>query len=145
MLLTTLHGRRAGLTPEGRLGVLGQPYTATFSAAAGSTNQTRVTVIVRDHEGNAVASVVNMDLWLTDAASGAGYTATVASGTVGAQSGQGTVLGTLTASRALRVQTTAAGTFVLEITDTAKTAFRIAVMVGGAVVVSSALTTGNYG
>jgi len=119
--------------------------SATFSVAAGSANICDVTVTVVDSFGTAIAAVHNIDLWLSDASTGAGLTGTTASGTVTAASGGGAVYATHTAKKALRVQTKADGTFVLEITDTAKTGFYVAVAVAGRAVVSSQLVTGSYG
>lgn len=143
MLLTTIHGRRIGLTDEGRLGVLGQPYTVTYSFAAGTSNAVLVTITVRDPEDRAVSAPVNFDLWLSDSSTGAGLTATTASGAVTAA--LGTIIGTYEAKKAFRVQASITGQFILSITDTAKTGFRIVSQIANARVVSNALTSGNYG
>lgn len=143
MLLTTIHGRRIGLTDEGRLGVLGQPYTVTYSFSPGTSNVAFVSVTVRDPEGEPVTSPVNFDLWLSDSSLGLGLTATTASGAVTALSGA--IIGTYEAKKAFRVQAGTSGLFILSITDTAKTAFRIVSQVANARVVSNALATGNYG
>jgi hypothetical protein len=124
------------------------PAALSFVAAAGGANEAQVTVQVRDASGSPLAGVRPLIVWLTDEASGAGLTGTTASGAVTAASGGGTVAGTLTAKKALVVLTTAAGAFVLSITDTAHTAFRVAAAVLGspkAVGVSAALQSSNYG
>ena len=76
---------------------------------------------------------------------GAGLTATTASGTVQAGA-SGTDLGTLTAKKALACRTTAAGLYILAITDTAKTGFYPVVTIPGRkLIVGAQLVTGNYG
>ena len=123
------------------------PASITFTPAAGGANVCEVTCAVKDAAGATIAAVFTFDLWLSDAASGAGLTGTTASGTVTAKAASGIVIATNTAKKALRVQTLATGIFILEITDTAKTAFRVAVDLPsvGNTVVSAALVTGNYG
>ncbi len=94
-----------------------------------------------------MAKPVVFKVWLSDDSAGVGLTATSASGTVQAKSGGGEVFGTLTAKKALEVQTKADGTFILEITDTAKTGFFVAanLPVAGLPKVSRQLVTGDYG
>lgn len=133
------------LVPAWPIAVAGLAASATFAAAAGGANVSEVTVTVKDAAGNTLAGVHTFDLWLSDAASGAGLTGTTASGTVQAKASSGTVLAALTAKKALRVQTKADGTFVLEITDTAKTGFYVGASIGSKTVVSAQLVTGNYG
>jgi hypothetical protein len=125
----------------------GMPATITFTPAAGGANVSEVTCRVRDAAGDAIAGVFHFDLWLSDAASGAGLTGTSASGTVTNKSASGYILSTITSKKALRVQTLATGIFILEITDTAKTGFRVCAQVPstGATAVSAALVAGNYG
>ena len=119
----------------------------TLSAAAGSTNISNVTITVADLDGTAVPAVHNLDVWLSDATSGAGLTGTTASGTVTAKSASGVVLSTYTAKKALRVQTLATGVFTLEITDSAKTGFYVCAQcpLTNRTYVSSQLITGSYG
>lgn len=124
------------------------PASITFSIAAGTaaSNISNVTITVVDAAGAAVAAVHHLDVCLSDASSGAGLTGTTASGTVQAKASSGTVLGTLTAKKALRVQTLATGVFILEITDSAKTGFYVVVQIGGrSVFVSRQLVAGDFG
>jgi hypothetical protein len=134
---------------RGNLKVAGSPIgsSVSFSIAPAGANVSEVTITVKDGAGVAVAKVHHLDLWLSDAATGAGLTGTTASGTVTAKAASGVVIQTNTAKKALRVQTLATGVFVLEITDTAKTGFYVAATVPltGAAVVSSQLVTGSYG
>ena len=101
----------------------------SFSAAAGGSNVCEVTITVLDNEGNAVNPATTahlLNIWLSDDAQGEGLTATTASGTVTAKSAEGTDLTALTAKKHLIGVTKAgAGTFILEITDTAKTGFYV--------------------
>jgi len=123
------------------------PASVTLTPAAGAADVCEVTVAVKDAAGAAVAQVFNLDLWLSDAASGAGLTAVTASGAVTNKTASGIVLGTYTAKKALRVQTLATGVFVLSITDSAKTGFYVVAQVPatGRPAVSAQLVAGDYG
>ena len=123
------------------------PTVADFDIAAGGSNVCEVTISFQDGAGATVAEPLLFDVWLSDAATGAGKTGTTASGTVTAKSASGVVWTTEEAKKALKVQALATGLFVLEITDSAKTAFRVCVQnpVTGQVHVSDALVTANYG
>lgn len=124
-----------------------EPRTVGFTITAAAANVCEVLLTVKDSSGNALAGVFNLDVWLSDAATGAGLTATSASGTVTAKANSGEVVGTYSAKKALRVQTLATGKFTLEITDTAKTEFYVCATVpgSGATVVSSQLAAASYG
>ena len=123
------------------------PANVTFAAAAGAANVCDVTITVKDAAGATIAGVFNLDVWLSDAATGVGLTGTTTSGTVQAKAASGADIGTYTAKKALRVQTLATGIYILEITDTAKTAFYVAASLPstGATKVSTQLAAGNYG
>jgi len=86
-------------------------------------------------------------VWLSDADTGVGLTATTASGTVQAKSASGADFATFTAKKALLVQPLATGVYTLEITDSAKTAFYVcaATLDGRAYSVSTVLATEDYG
>lgn len=143
---TEIHGRRAGLDNDSnRIALLGRPFSVTMTPATDGSNKTKVTCQLVDVEGTSVSKVMNFDLWLSDAASGAGLTGTTASGAVAAGA-SGADIATLTTKKALRVQTNASGVYILSITDTAKTAFKVcAQMPDGEVVVGATLATANYG
>ena len=119
----------------------------TFTPAAGGANVSEVTVQALDIDGVAIARPTLLNIWLSDAATGLGLTAVTTSGTVTAKTASGAVFGTLTAKKALTVQTLADGTFILKITDTAKTEFYVAAQSqeGGVPVVSDVLATADYG
>lgn len=123
--------------------VAGIVYTIT----AGAANVSNVKLQVVNKDGNAIAGVFNLRVYLSDASSGVGLTGTTASGTVQAKANSGTVNGALTAKKALDVTTLADGSFTLEITDSAKTLFYVAASnpSTGLVVVSRKLVTGDYG
>ncbi len=122
------------------------PAKVTFSPAAGGSNVCEVTITVKDGAGNAIARPHHLDIILSDAATGAGLTATTASGAVAAKAASGTDLATLVSKKALRVQTLATGVYILSITDSAKTGFYVAAVLGDLPIqVSSQLVTGNYG
>jgi hypothetical protein len=118
----------------------------TFSPATGSTNQTLVTVQVKDAAGNNLAGPFELLIYLSDSAAGSGLTATTASGAVAAGA-SGTDLQTKVTKKALDVLTDATGKYVLAITDSAKTGFYLVTMCPGtgAVQVSAQLVAGNYG
>lgn len=118
---------------------------AISNAKGGSSNICLVTFQVQDGAGNNVANVTALDVWLSDAATGIGLTATTASGTVGAGT-SGTDLAWITASKAARVLTDATGKYILSITDSAKTGFYPCCSVPGTgkVAVGAQLTSGSY-
>lgn len=121
------------------------PCTATIAAAASTANVCLVTVTVKDSNGNTIAFPTNFDIWLSDAATGAGLTVTTASGAVAAGA-SGIDLATLVSKKALKVQSTAAGVYILSITDTAKTTFYVCVQLAdGVPVIGTQLTAANYG
>ena len=99
-----------------------QPQTVTITAAAGGANVAEFTVTVKDGVAATVAAVHHLDVWLSDAASCAGLTSNVASGTVTAKAASGRDVVVYTAKKDLRVETLATGVFVLEVTDSAKVA-----------------------
>lgn len=123
------------------------PQRISYSIAAGGANVCEVTLTIQDGHGDALAVPVVLNLWLSDDSAGVGLTATPASGTVQAKSGEGADFGVLTAKKALVVQTKADGTYTLEITDSVKTGFYVAAMLplAGLPVVSRQLVTGDYG
>jgi hypothetical protein len=99
------------------------PASVSMAAAAGGANVSEVTFTVKDGAGATIAGVFNLDIWLSDAATGEGLTGTTASGAVAAKASSGTDLSTLVSKKALRVQTKATGVYILSITDTAKSGF----------------------
>lgn len=119
----------------------------TFAYATGAANVSEVTITVVDAAGSTIAAPFTLTVWLSDAATGVGLTATSASGTVQAKSASGDDFGTLTAKKALVVQTLATGIYILEITDTAKTGFYPSAVVPGtgATAVGAQMVTGDYG
>ena len=144
--LTEIHGRRASLDNDSnRIALLGRPFSVTMTVSTDGSNKTKVTCQLVDIEGTSVSKVMNFDLWLSDAATGAGLTATTASGAVAAGT-SGADIATLTSKKALRVQSNASGVYILSITDTAKTAFKVcAQMPDGEVIVGATLATASYG
>lgn len=126
--------------------VHGQPASVTIAAAAGGSNVCEVTFTVKDVNGTAMTVPTLLTVFLSDAATGVGLTGTSASGTVQAKSASGADWSVLSAKKAIRVQTLANGTYVLEITDSAKTAFYPCAYIDGRkVTVGTQLVTGNYG
>lgn len=144
------HGNRQAGSGRGNAPFYEDENIATlvsFGIAAGGANVSEITITLLDGAGNTVVAPQPILVWLSDAATGAGLTATSASGTVTAKSASGEDMGALTAKKALIAQPLATGIFILEITDTAKTGFFVAVQIPGTgqVVVSRILATGDYG
>jgi len=123
------------------------PADITLVAASAGTNVCEVTITVVDSAGVAIAECFNLDVWLSDAATGAGVTATAASGTVAVKSASGVDFEVVTAKKYTRVQTLATGIYILEITDTAKTGFYACAVIPsiGKTVIGTQLVTGDYG
>jgi hypothetical protein len=133
----------AGNIPQ--FGGKGIPTGVTITNAAGGTQYyCDVTFQIVDLAANAVAGLFEIDVWLSDAATGAGLTATTASGGITAETSDGTILGVMTAAKALTVQTNASGIFVLRIVDSAKTAFYPCACLSVQSVVGAQLTTASY-
>jgi len=123
----------------------GLPFDYTITPAAGASTVCEVTIQAKDPAGTAVAHVVPLLVWLSDSATGAGLTGTSASGTVAAKAGSQD-LAALTAKKALMVQTSATGAYVLSITDAAKTAFVVCVQsLNGELLTTHTLETADYG
>ena len=123
----------------------GLPFDYTITPAAGAENVCEVTIQAKDVNGVNVSHTVPLMVWLSDAASGVGLTSTSASGAVAAKAGSQD-LAVLTAKKALLVQTSAAGAYVLSITDTAKTLFKVCVQsLNGELCTVGALVAGDYG
>jgi hypothetical protein len=122
---------------------------SSFAITAGAANVSEIAISMLDGTGTGtlVADAAPMNVWLSDAATGAGLTGTSASGTVQAKSASGADFGVLTAKKALVAQPLATGIYTLEITDTAKTGFYVCIQnpFTGAVSVSRQLVTGDYG
>lgn len=145
---TGIQNRQMGRNSFGALFLAGKQSASTivYSIAQGATsNITAISIQMSDKNGNPVAGIQAFDIWLSDAATGIGLTATTASGGFAAGA-SGTILGTLTTSKAIRAITDANGLFILNITDTAKTLFYAvaAIPVNGSVWVSRKLVAGDY-
>jgi hypothetical protein len=148
----TQHGNRQAGSGNGNAPfVEGANVTTsnTFTITAGAANVTEIAIALEDGASTplAVAEPLPFNVWLSDAATGTGLTATSASGTVQAKSASGTDFAALTAKKALLVQPLVTGIYTLEITDTAKTGFYVAIQnpYSGQVSVSRQLVTGDYG
>lgn len=106
-------------------GILGRREAAAgagaqvaIALAAGAANVMGVTVTVQDEDGATVAGVHVLDLWASDAATGAALTASAFSGDLVAATGA--VLSSPTAKKNWKIQTAANGIFTGNLTDTAK-------------------------
>lgn len=134
------------ITTEELDSLAGLPFDYTITPAAGAANVCEVTIQAKDANGDNVAHVVPLYVWLSDAATGEGLTGTAASGAVAAKAASGTDLSVLVAKKALLVQTKADGSYVLSITDSAKTAFKVCVQSpNGELPTIDTLETADYG
>jgi hypothetical protein len=117
----------------------------TITPASGAANVCNITMQVQDLNSVNCATVFDLSVWLSDAATGAGLTAVTASGGLAVTTG--TQLLAKVAAKALDTLTDATGKMVFSITDTAKTGFFVCVIVPGTglVFVSAQLITANYG
>ena len=123
----------------------GIPTGVTITAAAGGTQYyCDVTFQVVDMASNAVAGFFVFDVWLSDAATGAGLTATTPSGGIAAETSGGAIFGVNTTSKCVLAQTNSSGAFVLRIVDSAKTAFYPAAALNVVPIIGAQLTTANY-
>lgn len=123
-----------------------QVANVTFSPAAGGANVCEITYTLKDAAGETIASPRPLLFWLSDAATGAGLTATTASGAVTHKAASGQDMGVLTTKKAILAQPLATGIGIISITDTAKTAFYPCIQLpNGKVVVGTQLITANYG
>ena len=130
-----------GATPVPLLDIAG----TTLTPAAGAANVCNVTIQLKDGAGTNMARIIPLIVYLSDSSTGAGVTATTASGTVVAGA-TGTDIVDLTSKKVKQVLTNASGSYTLAITDTSKTGFYVcASTLGQGVKVSAQLITGNYG
>jgi len=125
--------------------VAGLPANFTITPAAGASTVCEITIQANDANNDKLTHVAPLLVWLSDDAAGVGLTTTAASGNVQAKAGS-TDLSALTAKKALLVQTSATGVYVLSITDSSKTLFKVCVQsLGGGVPAVATLTTDDYG
>lgn len=119
----------------------------TVAFAAGAANVCTITVTWKDRSGNTVKGVRAFDIYLSDAATGAGLTSSAISGEVVATTGAS--LATVTTHKRWTVQSAATGIFVGSMTDTAKTQGLYVCVVdpqtGLPIVSASATVTASYG
>lgn len=145
MVLTAKAGCRWGLNMN-RLkkkylrfltGVVG---SVTFTVGTEATNVINVAVQVKDENGKAIAQRVCLDVWLSDAATGAGVVATAPSGTVVIGT-NGTLLDVTGAKKLFKVWTDAQGRFDINITEAGvKTEYLAVKLPDGSINVSGAVS-----
>lgn len=123
-----------------------RPHYIDAVVATDGTNATLVTMTIRNAQG-VPSGVKVFDVYLSDATSGFGVTATIASGAVADKTSgtTGQVINALITKKYIKVMSTAAGTYQLSITDTAKTAFKVCVNIDGMTSVVATLATASYG
>ncbi len=120
--------------------------TVTIALAASSTSDGMdITITVKDAAGSTVAAVHNLEIWMSEAATGIGLTADTYSGDLTAS--VGAILSAHTAKKHWSVVTAATGIFTGTLVDTANPADQYVVArrpLGGRLVVSAASGT-NWG
>lgn len=120
---------------------IGSTVTIAIAASA-TTDGMDITVTVKDADGNTVAAVHELDLWMSEDATGIGLTADTYSGTLTA--GTGEILTALTAKKHFRIVTAATGIFVGTLVDSGNPADQYVAVkkpIGAGVVVSEASGT----
>lgn len=140
--------RERGRAAFGALFLAGKQFIALFGfayAQGATANITLVTIQAEDKNGQPIAQQVALDVYLSDSATGAGITASTASGAVAAGA-SGIDLADVTAKKFKRVLTDANGKYVLSITDTVKTGFYVCAVnpSTGVVSVSRQLVAADY-
>lgn len=120
--------------------------TVTGVVAAGAANVSEITLTARNSDGAPLGGAV-FEVFLSDSAAGIGFSTTTTTGAVTVKTAGtlGNLLFTYLAKFYLRVQTNSAGVFTLSITDSQKTAFKIAVVTDGMTIVTNTLATASYG
>lgn len=89
-------------------------------AASATTDGMDITITAKDANGNTVAAVTPVEVWISEAATGIGLTADSYSGTVTASTGS--ILTALTAKKHFLAVTAATGILVLTAVDSANPA-----------------------
>lgn len=94
--------------------------SVSFSVAAGASNVCILTGTIKDRLGATIAGVRELEVYISEAATGVGVTADTYS--TGASITTGTIVAALTANKVWRLLTNSSGVFAISITDTAKPA-----------------------
>jgi hypothetical protein len=138
-------GLKPGSTGTQVAGV-GVADTVTIGVAAGATNSIDWTITVKDINGNTVAGVYDLELYIAEQADGTGgLTGDTYSGNVTASTG--TILTALTAKKHIIATTASTGILVINAVASAKPADQYLVVKkpSGAGVVVSAASGTNWG
>lgn len=130
---------------EGGIGPADDAVPVITLAANATNNVMNVTVTWKDGAGNTVAGIRSFRLYLSDASTGIGLTATTLSGTLASTTGA--ILSTLTTKKEFVVETAATGIFAGTLTDTAETAtfYVVAVNPSDGRIRVSAISGTNWG
>jgi hypothetical protein len=116
----------------------GAASLCAFSTAAGAANTADVTITVQDAAGASINRAVMLTVWLTSDADGA--VLATQHDTMAVKANGGTLLGSLTANKVLKVLSTNNGTAVISVVDAGKAAFYINAKADGPI---AAFTTGT--
>lgn len=122
------------------------PDNVTISyVASATTDGIEATLTVVDKNGDTIAAVHNLDVYVSDVTTGASITATAASGALTAATGA--ILSVHTAKKHVSVNTAVTGILTLLLVDSANTAgehFCVKHPVMGKVIVGDATVAGDY-
>lgn len=136
------------ITASGDLNLAGAKVANNVTAvlSAGAANTMTITITVKDADAAAIAAIHNLEVWISDSATGSNLTSAAASGALTATTGA--ILTAITAKKHVHAVTDANGVLVLSLVDTAKSTGQYAVVknpVSGKLHLSAASVTGSYG
>lgn len=104
-----------------------EPYAASVVLAAGASNGMLITITVLDSDGNTMAGIYSLEVYMSEASTGIGLTADTYSGDLVASTGG--VAAVRTSKKAWLLQTASTGIFAGTLTDSAKPADQYVVVV----------------
>lgn len=122
------------------------PAIVSFAIAAGAANHSVITITIQDNGAQAITGTpFDLDVILSDLATGVGVTATAPSTSLTVTTG--TQLNSYVTNKALYVQSDTNGIIVINIFDTAKTGYFVMVQGGQIPIpyISRQLVAGDYG
>jgi hypothetical protein len=123
----------------------GAVASASIALSAGAaTDEMDITITVKDADGNTLAGLHNLEVWITDDAAALTLTATSASGALTAVDGG--ILSVLTAKKHVTCITPSTGIINLSLVDSANTAgeYIVVKLPNGLNSISAASVAGDY-
>lgn len=117
---------------------------STITAVAGAANVSTITVTLKDSSGAALTSVTPFTVYSSSASNGLTLAAAASTG-YSVASGGLSINNGAAITTSIRCVSSATGTCVLSLTDTAKTTSYLVLVLGNGVKISTQLTAGSYG